>query len=194
MNEGWVCPKCGRVLAPNTMYCLWCCSERGATTNTASGTPESYLAKSLRYSRDSHEIAKDEPQTEADCNKCLGKYCSFSECPMETEPQTETKTETQNSNLTFEKADEPQRDDIGNCNICKYVGLEHRCNQCVNGSMFYKDEPQTDAVGVPMAFIDEAKFKAHCLNCQRDVADIKCLDCDGDKYFLPDEPQTERSE
>ena len=57
-----------------------------------------------------------------------------------------------------------------------------------------KDEPQTDAVGVPMAFIDEAKFKAHCLNCQRDVADIKCLDCDGDKYFLPDEPQTERSE
>lgn len=41
---------------------------------------------------------------------------------------------------------EPQRDDIGNCNICKYVGLEHRCNQCVNGSQFYKveDEPQTD--------------------------------------------------
>lgn len=30
-------------------------------TNTASGTSESYLAKSLR---DSHEIAKDEPQTE----------------------------------------------------------------------------------------------------------------------------------
>ena len=58
----------------------------------------------------------------------------------------------------------------------------------------FEDEPQTDAVGVPMAFIDEAKFKAHCLNCQRDVADIKCLDCDGDKYFLPDEPQTERSE
>ena len=35
-----------------------------ATTNTASGTPESYLAKSLRYSQDSHEIAKDEPQME----------------------------------------------------------------------------------------------------------------------------------
>ena len=45
--------------------------------------------------------------------------------------------------------DEPQtcdEDDIGNCNICKYVGLEHRCNQCVNGSHFYKvkDEPQTE--------------------------------------------------
>ena len=35
-------------------------------TNTASGTPESYLAKSLRFSRDSHEIAKDEPQIEVD--------------------------------------------------------------------------------------------------------------------------------
>ena len=33
-------------------------------TNTAHGTPESYLAKSLRYSQDSHEIAKDEPQTD----------------------------------------------------------------------------------------------------------------------------------
>ena len=40
-----------------------------ATTNTASGTPESYLAKSLRYSQDSHEIAKDEPQTEVSAQK-----------------------------------------------------------------------------------------------------------------------------
>ena len=50
------------------------------------------------------------------------------------------------------------------------------------------DEPQIDGA------IDEARFKAHCMNCQRDVADIKCLDCDGDKYFMADEPQTERSE
>ncbi len=35
-----------------------------ATTNTASGIPESYLAKSLRYSQDSHEIPKDEPQAD----------------------------------------------------------------------------------------------------------------------------------
>ena len=46
-------------------------------------------------------------------------------------------------------------------------------------------EPQIDGA------IDEARFKAHCMNCQRDVADIKCLDCDGDKYFIPDEPQTD---
>lgn len=49
--------------------------------------------------------------------------------------------------ITVETAmDEPQSDGIGNCNICKYVGLEHRCNQCVNGSQFYKveDEPQPE--------------------------------------------------
>ena len=26
-QKGWICPKCGRVLAPSTMYCLWCCSD-----------------------------------------------------------------------------------------------------------------------------------------------------------------------
>ena len=52
-------------------------------------------------------------------------------------------------------------------------------------------ESQTDCVGVPMAFIDDEKFKAHCLNCQRDASEIECLDCDGDRYFLPDEPQTD---
>ena len=49
----------------------------------------------------------------------------------------------------------------------------------------FEDEPQIDGA------IDEARFKAHCMNCQRDVADIKCLDCDGDKYFIPDEPPTD---
>ena len=44
-------------------------------TNTASGTPESYLAKSLRYSQDSHEIAKDEPQTERPCDNCQEFDC-----------------------------------------------------------------------------------------------------------------------
>ena len=50
-----------------------------------------------------------------------------------------------------------------------------------------KTEPEIDGA------IDEARFKAHCMNCQRDVADIKCLDCDGDKYFIKDEPQTDCS-
>ena len=73
INEGWVCPKCGRVLAPNTMYCLWCCSGRGTTTNTASGTPESYLAKSLRFSRDGHEIDKTESNSEIPNNSTISK-------------------------------------------------------------------------------------------------------------------------
>ena len=51
----------------------------------------------------------------------------------------------------------------------------------------FEAEPQIDGA------IDEARFKAHCMNCQRDVADIKCLDCDGDKYFIKDEPQTDCS-
>lgn len=45
---------------------------------------------------------------------------------------------------------EPQRDDIGNCNICKYVGLEHRCNQCG-----YEEE----------LYILNAKPTNFCSNC-----------------------------
>ena len=61
------------------------------------------------------------------------------------ERNADRKTEPTISKM--EQVEEPiDRDDLGNCNICKYVGLEHRCNQCVNGSMFCKveDEPQTD--------------------------------------------------
>ena len=68
--------KRGRVMSDRPYWCEICARKKecyGITlkpkcfvpiTNTASGTPESYLAKSLRYSQDSHEIAKDEPQTE----------------------------------------------------------------------------------------------------------------------------------
>lgn len=52
----------------------------------------------------------------------------------------------------------------------------------------YVEQTETKIDGV----IDEARFKAHCMNCQRDSADIKCLDCDGDRYFLRDEPQEVR--
>ena len=45
-------------------------------TNTAHGTPESYLAKALRYSQDSHEIAKTE-------------NCSEKPNNCEDEPQTD---------------------------------------------------------------------------------------------------------
>ena len=40
-------------------------------TNTAQGAPESYLAKALRFSRDSHEIAEQtEPNSSEKPNNC----------------------------------------------------------------------------------------------------------------------------
>ena len=116
---------------------------------------------------------------------------------------SETKIASFNSQETFEwfieavvEADrktEPQYDiDKGTikCDNCSENG-SYKCSKC-DGEIYFKrlevdDEPQIDGA------IDEARFKAHCMNCQRDVADIKCLDCDGDKYFKADEPQTDCS-
>ena len=113
--------------------------------------------------------------------------------------------------------DEPQTDDIGNCNICKYVGLEHRCNQCVNGSMFCKveDEPQkwetppkfehkgvvTTCVSVPaFAVEDEPQTERKCIDCKfltymfgKTWCNIKC-DNPHDKVcdrWQMNEPQTD---
>ena len=90
-QKGWICPKCGRVLAPSTMYCLWCCRDMKETITTTTTTPTTttipkwdttpitvgsrminssgtpYLVKTSSISRDSHEIAKDEPQI---CDIC----------------------------------------------------------------------------------------------------------------------------
>lgn len=60
-QQGWVCPKCGRVNAPWMPTC-------GCVSSQTSGT--SYLVKTSSISRDSHEIAKDEPQTDCD-HKCI---------------------------------------------------------------------------------------------------------------------------
>ena len=94
---------------------------------------------------------------------------------------------------TADRKTEPQYDiDKGTikCDNCSENG-SYKCSKC-DGEIYFKrlevdDEPQIDGA------IDEARFKAHCMNCQRDVADIKCLDCDGDKYFIADEPQTDCS-
>lgn len=86
--------------------------------------------------------------------------------------------------------DEPQTEE--HCENCRHK------DECEGATYEYKntewwclgyepieDEPQTEQVGVPFGEMGEATFKSHCLNCQRDTADIKCLDCDGNKYFLP---------
>jgi hypothetical protein len=32
--SGWICPKCGRVLAPNQPFCLWCNQEHKEDTKS----------------------------------------------------------------------------------------------------------------------------------------------------------------
>ena len=96
---------------------------------------------------------KDEPQTERikthdycdicnhkGCKNCtansLDDYC----VPSGYEPTTQT--ETQNSNLTFEKADEPQTD----CESRKHYNPNHEaiaCERCLDGK-YSRYEPQTD--------------------------------------------------
>lgn len=70
------------------------------------------------------------------------------ECHYEPKDEPKTQTKTQNSNLTFEKADEPQID----CYMCKWLGDVDVCGRCRNRNLFAeadtepkpKDEPQTD--------------------------------------------------
>lgn len=83
---------------------------------------------------------------------------------------------------------ELQTDDIGDCNICKYVGLEHRCNQCVNGSMFYnvKDKPQMDDF-FRNPTVEERKAVA-------DYIDSISVPTGVNVFDLIDEPQMERGE
>ena len=97
----------------------------------------------------------DTPQTS--CDGCKYEHYGASyhcdECCRRWEdgytPQTETQTKTQNSNLTFEKAntlqtDIPSRNELGDCNSCEYLG-DLRCGMCTNGSGYRRaDTPQTE--------------------------------------------------
>lgn len=70
-QQGWICPKCGRVNAPWMPTCGCVSSQTsGCVSSQTSGTP--YLVETSSISRDSHEIAKDEPQTQltAKCLEC----------------------------------------------------------------------------------------------------------------------------
>lgn len=34
IQQGWQCPVCGRVMAPSSMWCFWCCDkETNMVTN-----------------------------------------------------------------------------------------------------------------------------------------------------------------
>ena len=85
------CESCARKNCCYTMEIRPRCYV--ATTNTASGTPENYLAKSLRYSRDSHTIPETEQtngymtaEQMADYNKMLDKSAAaFTTTPSDKE-------------------------------------------------------------------------------------------------------------
>ena len=66
-QQGWICPKCGRVNAPWLPTC-------GCVSSQTSGSP--YLVETSSMSRDSHEIVNDESQTK--CSICYhDKYCDI---------------------------------------------------------------------------------------------------------------------
>lgn len=66
MDMTYWCESCARKNNCYTLFFLIRSRPKCFTpiTNNAQGTPESYLAKALRYSRDSHEIAEQTEQTE----------------------------------------------------------------------------------------------------------------------------------
>ena len=97
-QQGWICPKCGRVNAPWMPTC-------DCVSSQTSGTGTSYLVKTSSISRDSHEIA-DTPQTERmkthdycdicnhkGCDNCisnnLDEYCVPSGYEPKDTPQTD---------------------------------------------------------------------------------------------------------
>ena len=61
-QQGWICPKCGRVNAPWLPTC-------GCVSSQTSGS--SHFVEISSISQDSHEITKDESQTK--CNICLSE-------------------------------------------------------------------------------------------------------------------------
>ena len=110
-----------------------------------------------------------------------------SEKPNNCEPQTETKTETQNSNLTFEKRT------MLDCYNCKRFETEDECIECLYEP---KDEPQTELVNDSPILVKDLvddefnPYDEECMRCKH--LKLKCefvpSYC---KYEPRDEPRTE---
>lgn len=117
---------------PQTTYYCDTCNHKGCENCVADGSnpycvPSQYEPKPQTIRCPNCTYNKDE---EADCNKCLGKNCSFSECPMETEPQI--------------KQSEEFKQFIGHdCNKCRWSKCGEACAiPCCDFEP--KDEPQGD--------------------------------------------------
>lgn len=132
MNEGWVCPKCGRVLAPNIMYCLWCCSGRGSTTTSTADRKTEQTEKPNNCETCKHH-------TDGTVELC--RTCSESNYEPNDEPQTDDIgvpwTDCQTA------LDEPQA--VGYCNECKWCGDKQVCGRCRSRNLYTpKTEPQIE--------------------------------------------------
>ena len=58
-QKGWICPKCGRVLAPSTMYCLWCCRDmKESITTTTPTTIPKWDTTPIRVGIDSNDTGR----------------------------------------------------------------------------------------------------------------------------------------
>ena len=134
LQQGWICPKCGRVNAPWLPTC-------GCVSSQTSGN--SYLLKINSISQDSHEIAKDELQndcsgcrhytdgmiSETVCNDCKRSYTD------NYEPQTIYYPQVDGITPSVIVKDEPQ--------TCSVSGRPY--TDCCNCEYFKctADEPQT---------------------------------------------------
>ena len=94
-QKGWICPKCGRVLAPSTMYCLWCCSDMKESITTTGKSIPKWDTTPIKGSRmiDSSgqtDCAWMKPE-EFNCKECrwwspIKKTCHYDGFPCKYEP------------------------------------------------------------------------------------------------------------
>ena len=128
-QKGWICPKCGRVLAPSMMYCLWCCSDMKETITTTTPTTQTETQNSnLAF----------EKRTMRDCYNCK-RYendCECIECHYEpkTEPTISKMEQVEDDAYFLELMGAVERGEISD------AGANQAWYEYIN----HKDEPQTE--------------------------------------------------
>ena len=58
-QQGWICPKCGRVYSPFTRMCLYCGNSNSENTFTSANTPTITFDDILEANRDVLERIKE---------------------------------------------------------------------------------------------------------------------------------------